>query len=150
VTDTMHPYRVQQRKRIVSSLYDRLYKSEFRTGRLDLPSRRFINDVLEVLAQEQPLSRDEMLALYRVKLLKCMHAKFKKCAKLPDIIADETRTKALRSIRTLNDEIFRLSCWIMRHDSKESYEALRVKLGELKCSIQNFPGYMITEISQDP
>jgi hypothetical protein len=132
----MHPYRIHQRKHVLSILYDRLQKSEFRSGRVDIPSSRFISDVVEVLTQEKPLSREELLALCRVKMLKCMHAKFKKCAKLSDSIGKETRIKTLRSIRTLNVEIFRLGRLLLRRDSKEGCAAMRTKLRELNASIQ--------------
>ncbi len=131
----MHPYRIHQRKRIMSSLYDRLYETEFRSGRFGLPTHRFIGDVVVVLKQEQPLSRDEMLALCRVKMLKCMHSKFKKCAKLSES-RKEVRMKTLGYIRTLNVEIFRLGSLLLRRDSKEGCAALRAKLRELNCSIR--------------
>ena len=132
----MHPYRINQRKRLMSSLCDRLYKTEFRLGRLGIPSSRFIGDVVEVLTQEKPLSRDELLALCRVKMLKCMHTKFKKCTELSDSIGKKKRTKVLRSIRTLNVEIFRLGRLLLLRDSTEGCASLRAKLRELNCCIQ--------------
>ena len=132
----MHPYRIYQRKRLMSSLCDKLYKTEFRLGRFGVPSSRFIGDVVEVLTQERPLSRDELLALCRVKMLKCMHIKFKRCAKLSDSTRKQIRVKVLPSIRTLNVEIFRLGRILLRRDSKEGFAAVRAKLRELNSSIQ--------------
>jgi hypothetical protein len=127
----------------MSSLYARLHEAEFRVGSSGLPSSRVIKDVVEVLTQEQPLSRDELLALYRVKMLKCMHAKFKKCAKLVDNIGEKARSKAVRSIRTLNTEIYHLGHLLLRRDSKESSAAMRAKLRELNSSIHFFQGSVI-------
>ncbi len=139
----MHPYRIHQRKLIISSLYDKLYKAEFRVGSLGLPSSRVIDDVVEVLNQERHLSRNELLALCRVKMLKFMHTKFKKIAKLSDNNGEEQQIKILLSIRTLNVEIFRLGRLLLRRDSKKSFETLRSKLRELNCSSRSFLGSMI-------
>ncbi len=133
----MHPYRIQQRKLVITSLYDRLYSSEFCVGSSGLPSSRVIEDVVEVLTQERRLSREELLALCRVKMLKFMHAKFKKSAKLLDNIGEEEHIKVQRSIRTLNVEIFSLGRLLLRRDSKKNYDELRVKLRALNCSIRN-------------
>ncbi len=141
----MHPYRIHQRKLVISSLYARLYQTEFRVSSFGLPSSRAIDDVVEVLTQERRLSQEELLALCRVKMLKCMHAKFKKSAPLSDNnnnIGEQAHIKILQSIRTLNVEIYRLGRFLLQRDSKKNYDALRAKLRELNCSIRNFKKYI--------